>query len=163
MPSLKALQQSGGIGGYEMAAQWLPSVNKQLFRRGQLPERLELVQSVAQAQQGLPFREGAFEPFIEQVAASKKLEPLTLDSTKGTLMETRIAPLLFERDGQWWGLVRLSGVSAGETLSEWVAEQPLAGLRYLNLKAATNEMVSGFRDAALVHFAWGAGLIVMLL
>jgi len=160
---LAALQQAGDIEHFEMAASWLPSVARQLQRRAQLPDGERLQQAVVEAQQGLPFRDGAFAPFIAQVAESRQLEPLTPRAVAGTLLGTRIAPLLFERDGSWWGLVRLSGVRDGRALAAWAAQRSLPGLHYLNLKAATNALVNGFRDAALDHLGWGALLITLLL
>jgi predicted exporter len=161
--ALTALQQAGDIEDYQMAARWLPSIRQQLQRRAQLPASELLQQAVAEAQQGLPFREGAFTPFIDAVAQSRTLEPLTPASVAGTLLGTRIAPLLFERDGSWWGLVRLSGVRDEQGLAQWATRQSLPGLRYFNLKGATNELVNGFRDVALEHLGWGAMLITLLL
>jgi predicted exporter len=160
---LRRLQQQGDIEQLRMAAQWLPSQALQWQRQAALPDGPMLSQAVSAAQQGLPFREGAFAPFIEQVAASRELPPLTLPVLEGTLLGARIAPLLFERDGKWWGVVRLSGVRSGKMLAGWVAAQALPDMHYLNLKAATNRMVNGFRDAALDRLGWGGLLIALLL
>lgn len=160
---LEQLRREGRLDGYQMAAQWLPSVARQQARQQQLPDEPALSRALAAAQQGMPFRQEAFAPFIEQVGQSRQLVPLTPHDIDGTLPGARIAPLLFERDGRWWALVRLSGVSGAEAVERWAAQQGVPGLRYLNLKAGTNAMVNGFRDAALRNLWWGALLIASLL
>ena len=160
---LAQLRSEGALEGYRMAAQWLPSIARQQQRQRQLPEKSQLLTALAAAQQGLPFREGAFAPFIAQVEQSRELAPLTPEGVEGTLPGTRIAPLLFERDGRWWAVVRLSGVRDAAAMAHWAEGQRLPGLHYLNLKTATNELVNGFRDAALRNLWWGALLITALL
>jgi predicted exporter len=163
-PALAALQGEGRIGSYRMAANWLPSRQLQQQRRQRLPSGDALRHAVAEAQQGLPFRDGAFDPFLAAVERSRQLEPLTPGMIEGTLLGVRIAPLLFQRAGRWWGMVRLGGVvEEGRWLEAWSVEQSLPGLRYLNLRATASAMINGFRDAALGHLAWGGLLIAMLL
>jgi predicted exporter len=161
--ALGGLRQGGDIDGFHMAAQWLPSIEKQAQRQARLPDAPSLHRAVAEAQQGLPFREGVFTPFTEQVEESRHLPLITPQAVQGTLLGTRIAPLLFQRDGFWWGVVRLSGVRDAQRLATWADRQLSPGMYYLNLKAETNRMVNGFRDAALDHLGWGALLIALLL
>ena len=76
LPVLDALVAEGVLGGVEIAARYLPSVATQLARRSSLPAPDELATRVAAAQEGLPFRAGAFQPFIDDVAASRTMAPL---------------------------------------------------------------------------------------
>lgn len=160
---LERLRREGAIEGYQMAAQWLPSIARQQARQQQLPEEQALRQALTAAQEGLPFREEAFVPFIEQINHSRQLTPLTPADLDTTLFATRIAPLLFERDGRWWALLRLSGVQGTTSLANWSEQQRIPGLHFLDLKAGTNDLINGFRDAALQNLWWGALLIAALL
>src|SRR5690606_8673976 len=60
---LQAWQQEGWLHDFRMAANWLPSERSQRQRQQELPDEATLRARLGEAQQGLPFREGVFEPF----------------------------------------------------------------------------------------------------
>lgn len=161
-PALRQWQAEGVIADFELAARWLPSVATQRQRQQALPSRSALREQLAAAQVGLPFREDAFEPFIRALEASRQLPPLSpQDLADDGLLRARIAPLLFEREGQWWAQVPLRGVGDPALLAQRTAEQE--GVLYLDLAAATGRMLDGFRSASLSYLALGAALIAVLL
>ena len=161
-PALRQWQAEGVIADFELAARWLPSVATQRQRQQALPSPPALRAQLAEAQAGLLFREDAFEPFVTALAASRHLSPLgPEDLADDGLLRARIAPLLFEREGQWWAQVPLRGVSDPALLAQRTAEQD--GVLYLDLAAATGRMLDGFRSASLSYLGLGAALIAVLL
>ena len=94
---LDMLTAQGVVGGVEIAARYLPSVATQLGRRSNLPEPDELSMRVEEAQDGLPFRAGAFRPFIDDVTTSRTMPPLLLSDISDGLIAARLQPLLFPR------------------------------------------------------------------
>ena len=159
--TLHSWQQEGRLRSFEMAAQLLPSAQRQQAYRDALPGASKLRQQLAEAQHGLPFRDGAFEPFLQAVQQSRQLTPLRPEAVQGTLLEARLAPLLFERQGQWWGLVRLHGVPDGRPLAEWAALQ--ADSHYLDLPGEAGAMMAQLQAAVLGWLGWGVALIILLL
>lgn len=162
LPWLAAQQTAGAITGYDLAARYLPSVQTQQARQQALPERAQLAASLAEAQQGLPFRPGLFTPFLDAVSQAKQSKPLTLDDIQNTALALRVGSLLFVTERGWTALIPLAGVRDVAQLAGDLTLQGLPAV-YLNLKAETDLLVLGFREAALERFGWGALLIVLAL
>lgn len=108
-PLLDRLRAEGVIAGAEFAARLLPSQATQRARRAALPDRDALAARLEEARAGLPFRAEAFRPFLDDVAASRAMAPVTLADLRGAAA-VRLEPLLFERDGAWYGPVAFQGV-----------------------------------------------------
>ncbi len=159
--SLEDWREQGVLAGYQLPSDYLPSRATQRARQQALPTTAALSAALAEAQQGLPFRAGAFAPFVEQVAASRTLTPLTPADLGDSLLALRLAPLLFERDGQWWAVVQLQGLNDPLPLSELAAAQ--AQLHYLDLASETGAMLASLREAALRWLVLGALLIALIL
>jgi predicted exporter len=108
-------------------------------RRAALPDADLLTARLQAAQVGLPFRATAFDGFVEAVRTSRTMAPLVLSDLSGTPLGTRLAPLLFERDGAWQGPVALQSVRDPARLAMALAEAGIA-----NTEAApTGEARSG--------------------
>jgi len=161
-PQLENWVGEGVIGGYTLAADRLPSAARQRLRQQALPDKAQLQQRLQQAGEGLPFRAAAFAPFVEAVAKSRNLPPLTPADVQDTALGLPLAGLLFERDGHWWGVVRLAGVGDVTALQQHLATMDTA-IRYVDLKQVTGTMLEQFRDNALRNLLWGVVAIALII
>lgn len=161
---LAAQQAAGALGGYDLAARYLPSIARQQARQAALPEPAQLRRALAEAQRDLPFQSGLFRPFLAEVEAARQQVPLTPPAIHGSLLGLRIAPLLFERHGEWLALVSLQDVRDPAAVSAAVTAADIPGTRLFDLKVESEQMVGRFRDDALdrIVFAVAATLLVML-
>lgn len=158
---LQAWRQEGWLHDFRMAANWLPSERGQRQRQQELPDEATLRARLGEAQQGLPFREGVFEPFIAAVSQSRHLPPLLPADLEPGFLQARLAPLLFQRDGHWWGQIALVGVHNATALQHAMTTQQ--DVYYLDLARDTGKMLDGFRQTALYALLAGTLLITMLL
>lgn len=118
------LQQKGALAGVQEAARLLPSVQMQRSRASQLPPPAVLQVAIAQAREGLPFRATAFDAFVADVARTRQMPPLLLQDMLGTPVGAAMAPLLFARGGQWFGLVFPESVRDHQAVERALAGQP---------------------------------------
>ena len=162
-PDLERLAQRGRFAGYEMAADFLPSAETQRARQAGLPGRERLHRRLAAAREGLPFQEGLFRPFIDDVARSRELPPLTLDGLTETPAGPRAAALLHRSGDGWYGLVPLTGVADAAALAEAFAGLDRPGVRFVDLRTRTTAMLTRFRHEALTRVGWGLLAIAAVL
>ena len=140
MPVLDALRRDGAIAGAELAARYLPSAATQLVRRAALPEDAALAERIAAARAGLPFRPEAFAAFGRDVAASRDLPPVRLADIANPLLLARLEPLLFARDGGWFGLVAPQGVADRQRLAG--ALNGMQDVTYVDIGAELNGLLA---------------------
>jgi predicted exporter len=139
LPALETLARASVLSGVECASQLLPSTATQLARQALLPAPDELAKRIAVAQAGLPFRPQVFQPFIDAVAASRTLPPLLASDIDSPLLRARIDPLLFERDGRWYGLIAPTGL---RDPARFAATLQQHGATYLDISGETNAIVA---------------------
>ncbi|OUI86487.1 hypothetical protein HC62_06560 [Acetobacter tropicalis] len=99
------LRQQHALAGVQDAARFLPSIRMQTARMNALPAPEVLRAEIAEAQKTFPFKADAFAPFLHDVALARTLSPLSPQDMTGTPLEAALSPLLFEREGRWFGLV----------------------------------------------------------
>jgi len=157
-PLLDRLRDEGVIGGAEYSARLLPSAAAQAARIAALPDPGTLAARLEQARDGLPFRPGAFQPFLDAVAASRGLAPLRLEDLAGSPLAARLDPLLFPRDGVWQGPVVLQGVRDPARLA--AALQGQGGAVYVDMRAELGGILSGYTARAWRWLGW-SGLAVL--
>ncbi len=153
-------QAEGLLGGYDGAMRYLPSAQTQRQRQASLPDAATLTASLNAALQGLPFKPGLFAPFLDAVVAARTASPLRPEDLRGTLLGTRVNALLVPGARGWTALLPLSGVRDARALAAGLPQDEASRAHYLDLRAETNRLVAGFREATLVRLAWGAALIV---
>ncbi len=158
-PKLDQLVRNGDLETYDTAARYLPSIAVQKRRQDALPTREALQAALTAALQGLPFKAGLFEPFIEDVAKAKALPPLTADNVAGTPLELTVGGLLLHHGDRWTGLVTLGGVGNAAALEKLAADSG-ESLTLLDLKEASEALVARQRT----HILWSlAGAAVLLI
>lgn len=162
--TLDASQQLGELGGYDLAARYLPSVATQKARQQALPEAEVLSAALQEAGAGLPFQHGLFAPFVAAVQTARTQAPLTPATIVDSLIGLRIAPLLFERRGEWLAIITLQNVTGAEAVAQRIAKADIPGLRLFDLKGESEQMVARFRQSALerIVLAVLATVVVML-
>ncbi len=160
---LRELRQAGAIQGFDLAARYLPSQARQRALQRSLPDAAVLASRLHKALAGLPFKADLFKPFLEDVAGAHTAPVLTPESVAQSVLGLRIAPLLFQRDGQWTALVTLSGVRDGAALAARFAHLDGGAGGYVDLKQDIAAMLGHFRDRILDRLAWGAVLIAAIL
>jgi predicted exporter len=155
---LEQLRGQGRLDGYDMAARYLPSQASQRQRQAALPSPPLLQQALAQALQGQPFQEDAFEPFLADVERARTAAPLQPADLQGTPLELAVSGLLLERPGQATALVSLSGVEDPDALA--AAVHPL-GAQLLDLKQASESLVAQWRLRLLAALGAAGALLVL--
>ena len=157
VPLLGRLQEEGVIGGAEYAARLLPSAATQAARIAALPDSGTLAARLDQARDGLPFRPGAFQPFLDAVAASRGMAPLRPQDLAGSPLAARLDPLLFPRDGAWQGPVVLQGVRDPARLAAAFGGQDAV---YVDMRTELGGILSGYTAQAWRWLGW-SGLAVL--
>ena len=155
--------QAKAIGGAELPSRYLPSQRTQLARQQDLPAGTELAERVDAAVAGTLFRPTAFDAFQKDVAAQRTLPPVVAADFTSPPLAARLAPLLFEREGVWYGLAVLTDVSAPGLVRDKVAGLGDANLVYMDLKTEMEQMVTSYTREALGWLALGGGLLLAVL
>ena len=186
-PVLDRLRAEGVVAGAEFAARLLPSQAVQRARQAALPDRGALAARMEEARAGLPFRAEAFRPFLDDVAASRTLAPVVPADLRGAAA-VRLEPLLFERDGAWYGPVAFQGVRDAARLRAALAAEtgpapdaqraapdaasappptlaaPLAPtLTYVDMRAEANGVVTAYTGQAWRWLGYGAVAVLLAL
>jgi predicted exporter len=163
VPELDRLVGEKVMDGYDHAARYLPSEQQQQQRQQALPSARELRTTMYHALQGSLFRQSGFSQFIREVQASKTQALITLKDLDSTSMGLRLRSLLFRQDKHWVSLIPLHGNIKTDRLQAWVTTMPDPGLRFLDLKNASNRIINHYRDEALWYVVMGAMVILVLL
>jgi predicted exporter len=132
-PKLDILEKNGRIAGYEMSAQYLPSQSLQNQRKQYLPDHLELSQTMSQVLHDFPFKSALFQPFLEDVESSKKLNALSLTDLKGLIFEPIVSSLLLKISGKYYGLINIKGLASINEIE--------AGLRVIDSNGSSLEVL----------------------
>jgi predicted exporter len=151
----------GWLLGFESPADYLPSEATQLARRAALPPSDALRANLELARRGLPFKPGAFEPFVRDVAAARTMPLVDRAALRGTSLGLRLDSLLVKRATAWAAMLPLRGVTDAHAIAGAIAALPDAVL--LDLKQQFDDLHSGYLREALINSLAGAGAIVVLL
>lgn len=160
-PDLAAAAHAGTLAAWEDAATYLPSASVQRRRQAALPDAAALRAMVAQAAADSPFEDGLFEPFLQDVQKAKTLPPLTRADLAATPLSLRVDSELFERAGRWHGLVSLFEVRDPQAVAKIAGAH--AGVTYLDLKAASEELVAAQRTHIIYSLYLAALLLVAVI
>ncbi|HXA48257.1 MAG TPA: MMPL family transporter, partial [Burkholderiaceae bacterium] len=162
---LQRMVHDGIIGGFDMAAQYLPSQQLQEERQAALPDAATLQSNLQQALKDSPFRDDAFQPFLHDVAASKQQAPLTADALNQSAIGLKVHSLILNDKEGAIALITLSGVADSMRLQQAVAHLQSTGVTVavIDLKDDTGRLINGYRNQSLQLSALGILLIAVLL
>ena len=158
---LTALTTQHAIGGFDLAARYLPSAAVQRRRQAALPDAATLQHNLDQALSGMAFKPGLFAPFLADVAQARRLPPLSVDTVAGTPLALTVGGLLQQRDGGWTGLVTLTDVRQPEKLAA-LAAASAGNFQMLDLKQAAEDLVTHQRQRILASVAIAALLLMLV-
>jgi predicted exporter len=160
-PLLSAAKGDGLLVSWRAVCQLLPSSARQESRRLAIPEQEELRERLNSAVEGTPFRQGAFEPFIESASLARQLKPLQPSLLRATPLRSWLDAHLVEFDSVAVALVSLTGPDP-ELLAARVAEWPVAA-EIVDLQAASVDLMRDYRNGALRVITVATLLILALL
>jgi predicted exporter len=163
LPSLAALRDSKVLDGFEMAALYVPSHAAQAARLAALPPDATMRTNLERAQQGLPFKPAAFEPFLQALAAARAGPPLSPADLPEATLRARLEPLLIQAEDGIKALILLRGVRNPAELQRAVDETGTTGVRYLDIKQSAQDLMDGYRAETLRWVSVGGVLALALL
>ena len=150
----------GWLAGFDLPSRYLPSRKTQEARRAALPERVALARNLEEASRDLPFRPALFAPFLEAVERARSGPLVDLATYRSSALERKIESLLLHDADGWIVLAPLRGVLDPDRVG---SEGERAGFRFIDLKADSNRLVSGYRRESLQLIALGLLCIAALL
>lgn len=154
--ALEGLRAQGVVGGFDLAARYLPSAATQRARQAKLPDDDELRAALHDAMSGGAFNDDAFDDFVRDVAAAREASPLTTADLAGTPLAASTEGLLLQREGHATALVALSNLRDPAAVAR-VAQAH--GAQLLDLKQASESLVAQYRERVL----WALALAAVLL
>ena len=156
---LAGAARAGAIGSYEHAAQFLPSAALQEKRRAALPGAAALEAMLARAAADSPFAAEVFAPFRADVEHARQLRPLTRADLHDTPLDLRLGSEIFSREDRWYGLISLYDVHDPQA----VARLANGGVTFLDLKAASEQLVAAQRSHILLCLEIAAALLIAVI
>ncbi|TPG53524.1 hypothetical protein EAH89_16270 [Roseomonas nepalensis] len=162
--ALAPLLAAGRLGGLDLPSRYLPSLAAQAARRAAMPPPEVLAARLEEAGRGLPFRPGAFAPFLAAVEESRALPPLDLAAlAEAPLISARLSPLLTGGEGGWRGLGLLSGVGDAGAVRAALEGLGDPGILFVDVKGETEGMIAAATGGALLWCGVGALAVLGLL
>ncbi|MGH6621779.1 MAG: MMPL family transporter [Alphaproteobacteria bacterium] len=163
LPHLADLRAAKGLDGFEMAALYMPSHAAQQARLAALPADDALRRNLDRAQEGLPFKAGTFEPFLQALAAARGAPPVGPPDMREPALRARLDSLLLRSEDGVKALILLRGLRNPGELRQTVEDTGITGVRYLDLKQSAQTLMNGYRDETLRWISLGAALALALL
>jgi predicted exporter len=160
-PALRDSVAKGWLLGFDSPAAYLPSEDTQRARQAALPTAEALRQNLQEAQRGLPFRAGTFDPFVRDVTAARVMPLLDRTSLQGTSLALRLDSLLVRRESGWAAVLPLRGVSDAQAIAGRIAGTSKVIL--LDLRRELDALYRSYLREAVVNSLLGVGAIVGLL
>ncbi len=155
-PKLEGMRAAGVIGGYDMAARYLPSASRQRARQAALPSTDALQAELDAALVGTDFVPDVFTDFVGDVETARTAPPLTARDLDGTPLATTLTGLLRESDGRATALVSVSGIRDD---AAFLRAATAAGLQPVDMKQASESLVVQYRKRVL----WSLAVAALLL
>jgi predicted exporter len=159
-PQMDKWISARAVDDVELPSRWLPSLETQRTRQAKLPDRATLGAALDAALKDLPFQPGLFAPFIDDVETARTLPLLTPEMFERSPFGARLAAMLVERDGKWYGLATLDGVHDPSALTG-IAAQTGGAATLLDLKSASETLVAQYRMRILQ--ALGVAFVLLVL
>ena len=160
---LDVLELRGVLGRYDMAALYLPSQQIQQRRQAALPDRPQLEAALKQAGRGLPFKAGAFQAFLDGVAAAKTLPALSRQDLQATPLGARVESMLLPVAGRWAALIPLAEIKDEAALRQAMEPWQAKDVHYIDLRDETTRLIRDYRREAQRLLGGSLVLIVILL
>ncbi len=164
---LEPLVQRGVLAGFDSPARVLPDKATQLARRERLPEQQALRDMVEEATAGTPLRAGRLAPFVDDVAQSRRLEPLGMDDIAGTSLALGVDSLMVRAPGRASAILPLRAPGSDGAIdtdmlrAALAAFEPAGAIHLLDIKAESDSLYAGYLDEARLLSLAGVMAIVL--
>src|SRR6185436_13479950 len=99
----------------------------QLRRQAALPQAMALQTAMSDALRGLPFREGLFSPFLQDIERARTGKLIGLSDLHGSALALKIRSLLLQNGDEWVALMPLRGVDNARQLAEHIRAANMPG------------------------------------
>lgn len=147
----------------DAVTKFLPSLKTQRRRLQAFPSIEQLKINLEMAQEDLPYKQGAFSDFILEATHLKNIVPLTYDRLKGTPLETPVQKLFFKQKDFWFSLISFKGTVDKDVVNQAIYPYSVEEVFLLEPRKISNDLINSYRDRALMFFAFGGLLIVLVL
>jgi predicted exporter len=157
--------EQGRLAGFESPSRYLPSTATQRARQASLSPRPILETRLAQAVQGLPVRAQLFTPFLADTDAARSQPLLQASDLQQTSMAMAVDALLIQQHGQWRALLPLTAPEGGDIDADSIraALSAMPGVLFVDMKAESDRLYSGYLHEAIVLSLGGLVAIIVLL
>lgn len=159
---LDILIQDNILQSYAAPSDYIPSTRQQQKNLAALPERSQLDESLRVAIEATPFKKDAFLPFAEAVERAKQHKALDFEDFRHTALYTRTNQRLYQSDGNWVGLINLSGISDEGALIN-IAEEYGSQVNYINVSTDSSAAILTYQQEMIVLCFLGLGVIILVL
>ena len=157
---LDELVRTGAVEAVELPSRYLPSIATQRARQARLPDAATLSTALQQAEQGLPYRAGLFQPFLKDVQTARDLPPLTPDMFAKSPLGARLDAMLVDRGNHWLALATVSDMHDPAAFASLPGAAD-GNVRLLDLKQASESLVIDYRQRIL--WALGGAFVLLAL
>lgn len=158
---LAEARSDGLLQGWQSVSQLLPSRRLQAARRDAIPQGAVLRTRLADALAGSPFRADAFAPFVEAAGRQRELPPLGTSTFKDTRLQPWLDAHLLNVGDRWVSLISVreaDSTALADRIGDWGE-----GIRLVDLRQASHDMMQNYRTGATRTVALAATLIVCLI
>lgn len=159
---LRPLVAAGQLGGFDVPSTILPPRSTQAARRAALPEPAVLKQRLTAAMAGLPFKPGAFAPFLQD-AAQAKAGGLIGRQDLPPPLRLKLDSMLAQAAGGWVVMAPLHGVSDAQAVAAALKAAHLPWLGFVDLNAESASLLGRFQQEAVTLALVGSSAILLLL
>ena len=167
---LQPLVTQGVLAGFESPARYLPSVATQQARQASLPATA-LRERLTHAVEGLPVRAELFAPFLVDIAAAKNRPPLQRADLVDTSFALAFDSLLYKSGSRWNAILPLTAPVYNaqssdipvESVRNALAAAGQSNVLFVDLKAESDKLYSGYLHEAVLLSLGGLGGIILLL
>jgi predicted exporter len=174
---LTPLVNSGVLGGFQSASNYLPSQQTQLARKISLPEDAELRRRMAKALEGLPLNANKLDDFFADVATARLAQPLKRADLNNTSLSLGVDSLMMQEEKApqaWTALIvlqpsvkngtqqNLDARAINEALSGFI-EKSTSNVFLIELKTEASNLYKAYLSEAVQLTAIGFFAIIALL
>lgn len=160
---LDSLVNEGVLAGYESPALYLPSQATQRARQDAIPETAVLRANLELALDGLPFKRGLFDAFIDQAQQAKRSELITQSDLAPTALASQVDSLLMKTRSTWYAILPLLDLAQSADVATALSIFDPQQVLLVDLKSETDALYQGYRMRILTYAVIGAVAIVLLL
>ena len=160
---LAPLVARGALAGYDAASDVLPSIVTQRQRQQSIPPRATMETNLREALRGLPFRDGLFAPYLDELDAARALAPVDRHDLDGTYLALKFDSLMLQRDGGWAAMLPLREVRDVAAIRAAIDQLPGRAARLIDVKQETDQLYLTYRTTATRLALAGACAVVVLM